>query len=120
MTAECVAVLSSNMATCVSCVATNSDGLFVLVIRRSDCIDDGVNATVSCLFVVSTSMKVWWLSWLLKEVMYLCTNSVRSSVRFLILGNSWIRILSSRFVAESVGETARRTQCNFTECILDR
>ena len=35
--------------------ATNSDGLFVLVIRRSDCIDDGVNATVSCLFVVSTS-----------------------------------------------------------------
>ena len=97
MTAECVAVLSSNMATCVSCVATNSDGLFVLVIRRSDCIDDGVNATVSCLFVVSTSMKVWWLSWLLKEVMYLCTNSVRSSVRFLILGNSWIRILVFSF-----------------------
>ena len=61
MTAECVAVLSSNMASGVSCVATNSDDLFVLVIRRSDCINDGVNATVSCLFVVvvarSTSNK---------------------------------------------------------------
>ena len=53
MTAECVAVLSSNIATWgVSCVVTNSDELFVPVIRRSDWIDDGVNATVSFLSVV--------------------------------------------------------------------